>query len=194
MKRAVRTGPGMDRPPQACADATAYLSPATPSFPAILVHKMDCQQQQPTRPEEGTRHKFQSSPPHLTESNLRRRRQTSLNSHHRHQIASSLPPPTIHEGFGRRDDRVHGDHRRRIVLDRRVRLLPPRPPETAIDRPGKLHASHGSLRILRSLVSLVGRAGRAAAPVIGRQIRSQVRWVAVHRDSHHRTSMIHDDD
>ncbi|RWW74519.1 hypothetical protein BHE74_00017540 [Ensete ventricosum] len=132
---------------------------------------MDCQQQQPTRPEEGTGHKFQSSPPHLTESNLRRRRQTSLNSHHRHQIASSLPPPTIHEGFGRRDDRVHGDHRRRIVLDRRVRLLPPRPPETAIDRPG-----------------------RAAAPVIGRQIRSQVRWVAVHRDSYHRTSMIHDDD
>ncbi|RZR94677.1 hypothetical protein BHM03_00023438 [Ensete ventricosum] len=91
MKRAVRTGPGMDRPPQACADATAYLSPATPSFPAILVHKMDCQQQQPTRPEEGTGHKFHSSPPHLTESNLRRRRQTSLNSHHRHQIASSLP-------------------------------------------------------------------------------------------------------
>ncbi|THU59534.1 hypothetical protein C4D60_Mb07t03110 [Musa balbisiana] len=37
---------------------------------------MDCQQQQPTRPEERVRHKFHSSP-HLTESNPRRRRHTS---------------------------------------------------------------------------------------------------------------------
>ncbi|URE19840.1 LSD1 zinc finger, partial [Musa troglodytarum] len=57
---------------------------------------MDCQQQQPTRPEERARHKFHSSP-HLTESNLRRRRRTSsLTS----PSSDRLDTPTTMKGSG----------------------------------------------------------------------------------------------